>query len=153
MPAQDTFHTLKLSGSLLAELGATPADFSDKLAAFLADAKATKVSLASAESAASASASAGVDLAARLAAVEKSVAAFVAVDSASILAEATKAAKLEASSVASAILAKTGGDALPASSPATVTPQAANKITRVDFAKLSASEQSKFCIGGGSVVD
>ncbi len=113
MSAQDTFHTLKLSGALLAELGATPADFADKLAAFLADAKATKVSLASAESAASATASAGADLAARLAAVEKSVAGFKAVDATAILAQAKETATATASSVAASILAKSGGAPLP----------------------------------------
>lgn len=151
--ANETFQTVKLPGALFAELGATSADFADKLAAFFADAKATKASLESAESAVAASASTSADFTARLAVVEKSVADFKAADSAAILADCVKAAKLEASSVASAILAKTGGDALPASAPASAPAQSANKIKRADFAKLSASEQSKFCIGGGSVED
>lgn len=116
--ANETFQTVKLPGALFAELGATSADFADKLAAFFADAKSTKASLESAESAVAASASTSADFTARLAAVEKSVADFKDSDSAAILADCVKAAKLEASSVASAILAKTGGDALPASAPA-----------------------------------
>lgn len=151
--ATETFQTVKLPAALFAELGATSADFADKLAAFLSDAKATKLSLANAEAAATVTASAGVDLEARLASVEKAVADFKLVDSAAIFAEATKAAKLEASAVASAILAKTGGDALPASAPASLPAAAANKIKRADFSKLSAGEQSKFCIAGGSVED
>ena len=115
--ATETFQSVKLPASLFAELGATPADFADKFAAFLADSKAAKLSLASAEAAATVTASAGVDMAARLDAVEKSVAAFLAVDSAAILASATAAAKVEASAVASAILAKSGGAPIVASVP------------------------------------
>lgn len=152
--ANDTFQTVKLPATLFAELGATSADFADKLTAFLADAKATKLSLAAAESAATVSASASADFTTRLEAVEKAVVDFMVVDSASILAEATKAAKLEASAVASAILAKTGGEPLAASAPAAApSAPAANKLKRADFAKLSVSEQSEFCIGGGSVED
>jgi hypothetical protein len=151
--ATETFQTVKLPASLFAELGATPADFADKFAAFLADSKAAKLSLASAEAAATVTASAGVDMAARLDAVEKSVAAFLAVDSAAILASATAAAKVEASSVASAILAKSGGAPLVASVPVEPGKPAANKIARADFSKLSANEQSRFCREGGSVVD
>lgn len=111
----DNILTLKLPESVLAELGATPADFQAKLTAFLADAKADKARLSQAQETATVTASANADIITRLAAVEANVAALQkapAFDRAALLSEA----KADASNLFTAMLAKTGGAPIAAAS-------------------------------------
>lgn len=116
MPAE-TLLTVKLPESVLAELGATPADFQAKLAAFIADARTAKAEATKAQSDAAAHQADAADFSARLAAIESSVKALQAapaLDRAALLSDA----KAEASNIFTAMLAKTGGAPLPATEPA-----------------------------------
>lgn len=111
------FQTIKLSDELLAKLGATPADFADKLTALLASSDADKAALSQAQASATATATASAELLTRLAAVEANVAALQkapGLDREEII----KAAEAKASATASAILAKGGGAPLPTASTA-----------------------------------
>lgn len=150
--ATETFQTLKLSDALMAELGATTADFSDKLTALLASSRESKVNVIAAQAAATETASAGVELADRLAALESRFVAMESskLDSDNILAAAKEAAKMEASATASAILAKSGGVPISASLPAA---EAASKLalSRAEFSALNPVEQSRFCLSGGRI--
>ena len=117
------FQTLKLSDELLAKIGATPADFADKLAALLATSEADKAALSAAAKNETATVTASAELLTRLSNVEANVAALKsapAFDRAALLAEA----EAKASAAASAILAKSGGAPLPTSTVAANDPAA-----------------------------
>lgn len=124
------FQTLKLSDELLAKLGATPADFADKLTALLATSEADKAALSAAAKNQTETVTANAELLARLSTIEANVAALQkapAFDRAALLAEA----EAKASATASAILAKSGGAPLTAPTVAANDP-AANGTAAAD---------------------
>lgn len=108
----ENFLTAKIPQALADKLGANGSNFADKLSAFLAE---NDTKLADAAKAATETATAGVDLAARLESLETQFASMKAapsVDREDVL----KAAKLEASQLVAAAIAKTGGTPLAAAS-------------------------------------
>lgn len=129
------FQTIKLSDELLAKLGATPADFANKLTALLASSEADKAALSAAKNEnETATATANAELLTRLSTIEANVAALQkapAFDKAALLAEA----EAKASATASAILAKSGGAPINPNPPA---PEADGKPAQ--FAALVKSK-------------
>lgn len=106
----ENFLTAKIPQALADKLGANGSNFAEKLTAFLAE---SDTKLAEAAKAATVTASAGDALAARLDSLEAqfaSLKAAPAVDREDVL----KAAKLEASQLVAAAIAKTGGTPLAA---------------------------------------
>lgn len=150
MPTE-TFLPVKLSESLLTKLGANAVDAGDKIAALLAEVESGKVKLQEADTRLAAVKTDNGAFEARLADVESKVAALAKLDEAAILAKCEEKAEATASKTASAILAKSGGAPLPAASAPANDKLGNGVLSREEFGKLSANEQSKFCLSGGRV--
>ena len=150
MPTE-TFLPVKLSESLLARLGANAVDAGDKIAALLAEVESGKVKLQEADTKLAAVKADNGAFEARLADVENKLAALAKFDEAAILAKCEEKAEAKASATASAILAKSGGAPLPAVSAPANDKLGNGVLSREEFGKLSANEQSKFCLSGGRV--
>lgn len=150
MPTE-TFLPVKLSESLLTRLGANAVDAGDKIAALLAEVESGKVKLQEADTKLAAVKTDNGAFEARLVDVENKVAALAKLDEAAILAKCEEKAEAKASATASAILAKSGGAPLPAASVPANDKLGNGVLSRGEFGKLSAHEQSKFCLSGGRV--